>query len=262
YRETNRSFIYYGSPDGFSNQNRIEIMSYAPYDNSIADFNQDGWLDIFLTSYGTDFKGNRPSLIHWGSPDGFDRKPVTELPTYGASGAETADYDGDGWIDILVANHRRAGSYDKPIPHRHITQSMLYWGGADGFSPQRRWEVQTVGPSGLNLRDVGNSYDRGLYEDYVSSVHEIPVGKKPVSISWKAETPHNTAVKFQVRVADDKVSLGSAEWYGSKGKGSWFAKSGSKIKNLQGKFIQYRARLITPNGGATPYLTAVVLKFK
>lgn len=262
YKETNSSFIYYGSPNGFSSKNRVEIMSYAPYDNSIADFNKDGWLDIFLTSYGSDAKGNRPSLIHWGSPDGFDQKPVTKLPTYGASGAETADYDGDGWIDILVANHRWAGSYYKPIPHHHITKSMLYWGGPDGFSPKRRWEVQTVGPSGLNLRDVGNSYDRGLYEDYVSSAYKIAKGEKPIAISWKADTPHNTAVKFQIRVADKETGLASADWYGQHGKGSWYTKSGSKIKGLKGKWIQYRARLITPNGGATPYLTAVTIKFK
>jgi len=237
-------------------------MVRAPYDNSIADFNKDGWLDIFLTSYGSDAKGNRPSLIHWGSPDGFDQKPVTKLPTYGASGAETADYDGDGWIDILVANHRRAGSYYKPIPHHHITKSMLYWGGPDGFSPKRRWEVQTVGPSGLNLRDVGNSYDRGLYEDYVSSAYKIAKGEKPITISWKADTPHNTAVKFQIRVADKETGLASADWYGQHGRGSWYTKSGSKIKGLKGKWIQYRARLITPNGGPTPYLTAVTIKFK
>jgi hypothetical protein len=262
YEAKNTSFIYYGSPDGFSNNNRIEIQSHVPYDNSIADFDHDGWLDIFLTSYGTDATGNRPSLIHWGSPNGFSDRPITELTTYGSSGSEVMDFDNDGWLDIFVANHRQAGSNDEPIPHRHITPSMLFWGSPAGFSNENRWEVMATGPSGLNNRDLGNSYDRGFYEDYISSAYKIPDGEKPVSISWQAEIPHGTSVKFQVRVSVEKSALESAGWIGAKGKDSWFVQSGSKIKGLQGNWIQYRARLMTPNGGATPYLTDVMIKFE
>jgi hypothetical protein len=155
------SFIYYGSPVGFSNENRTEIPCYVPYQNSIADLNKDGWLDIFLTSYGGEVSGNRPSLIYWGGINGFLEKPRSELPTYGSSGSEIADYDGDGWLDILVANHRRAFSYNVAEPHRHMTPSLLYWGSPEGFSPDIRLELEAIGPSGMNLRDLGNSYDRG-----------------------------------------------------------------------------------------------------
>ncbi len=256
------SFIYYGSPHGFSNINRIEIQSHAPYDNSIADFDGDGWLDIFLTSYGTDITGNRPSLLHWGSPNGFSNRPITEFITYGSSGSEVMDFDNDGWLDIFVANHRQAGSLVEPIPHRHITPSMLFWGSSNGFSDGNRWEVMATGPSGLNNRDLGNSYDRGLYEDYISSAYKSPDGEQPVSISWQAETSHGTSVKFQIRVADEKSDLEQADWFGAKGKDGWFLRSGSKIKGMKGNWIQYRARLETPNGGATPYLTSVSIRFE
>ncbi len=122
---TNTSLIYYGSPEGFSNENRTEIESNMAYQNSIADFDKDGFLDIFLTSYGTDLTGNRPSLIHWGGTNGFTDRPPTELHTYGASGSESVDYDGDGWIDVFVSNHRKAVSTEKPEPHRHVTSSQL-----------------------------------------------------------------------------------------------------------------------------------------
>jgi len=262
YEAKNTSFIYYGSSEGFSNSNRIEIRSHAPYDNNIADFDHDEWLDIFLTSYGTDVTGNRSSLIHWGSPNGFSDRPITELMTYGSSGSEAMDFDNDGWLDILVANHRQAGSHDEPIPHRHITPSMLFWGSPAGFSNENRWEVMATGPSGLNNRDLGNSYDRGLYEDYISSAYKIPDREKPVSISWVAETPHRSSVKFQIRVADEKSNLELAGWFGAKGKGSWFTQSGSKIKGLKGKWLQYRARLVTPNGAVSPYLTSVTIGFE
>lgn len=172
------------------------------------------------------------------------------------------DFDNDGWLDIFIANHRQAGSVDEPIPHRHITPSMLFWGSSAGFSNANRWEVMATGPSGLNNRDLGNSYDRGLYEDYISSVYKIPDEEQPVSISWQADTPHGTFVKFQIRVADEKPDLEQVEWFGAKGKDSWFTQSGSKIKSLRGSWIQYRARLVSPNGGATPYLMSVEIKFE
>ncbi|MBN2357785.1 hypothetical protein JXO59_16865, partial [candidate division KSB1 bacterium] len=146
-------------------------------------------------------------------------------------------------------------------PHRHICPSMLYWGGPDGFSADRRWEAMAIGPSGLNVRDLGNSYDRGLYEDYFSSIHQIPDGEQPDAISWRAETPHGTSVKFQLRVADNSAKLEKAPWMGPDSADSWYTTSGSKIKNVRGKFIQYRARLQSPNGAGTPYLQGVTIRF-
>jgi hypothetical protein len=262
HQNVNTSFIYYGSVDGYSNTNRIEIEANIPYESSICDFDQDGWLDIFLPSYGTDLSGNRPSVIHWGGPQGFNVRASTEYNTFGASGSDALDYDGDGWVDLLVANHRRAGSIFEPLPHRHITSSMLYWGGPQGFSDENRWEVEAVGPSGLNLRDPGNSYDRGLYEDYISSVYEIPDGTTANQISWQAETPFGSRVEFQIRIADNEENLSESAWIGANGEDSWYTKSGATLPEINGQYIQYRARLITQNGGATPYLSRVTVQFE
>ncbi len=255
------SFIYYGSPDGYSNDNRTKVNSFVPYQNSIADLNKDGWLDLFLTAYGGEVNGNRPSMIYWGSEKGFS-ETATELESYGSSGSETLDYDGDGWLDILICNHRRAGSYLTAEPHRHITPSQIYWGSENGYSKENRWEILANGPSGLNLRDLGNSLDRGLYEDYISSVYEIEDNQSPSFISWDAETPFNTEVRFQLKISDNKEDLANEDWFGENGVDSWFTHSGSKITNLEGKYIQYRARLITSNGAASPYLTGVKILFQ
>jgi hypothetical protein len=262
HEDYNTSFIYYGSSNGYSDENRIEVEANIPYDNSIQDFDKDGWLDLFLVSYGTDLTGNRPSVLHWGSPDGFGQRPSVELNTYGSSGSEALDYDGDGWIDVFVANHRKAGSIVEPIPHKHTTPSLLYWGGSNGFSDQSRWEVVATGPSGLNLRDPGNSYDRGLYEDYVSSAFEIPENQNPTKINWQADCQHGSEVKFQIRLADKKINLDRTPWQGLTGENSWIEENGSEIENTHGKWIQYRARLISPNGGATPILTSVSIEFE
>jgi len=255
------SFIYYGSAGGFSNRHRTEVPTAGPYDLSVADFDRDGWLDVFMNSYKGNETRNKPSYLYWGSPRGLMDRPRSEIPTYASSGAETADFDGDGWIDIYSANHRLDGFTDKPGPHRHQTDSMIYWGGPGGFSTTRRLLIPSYGPHPVNIRDVGNSYDRGLYEDYVSSPHEMGGAQAPAAIAWKAETPHGTAVRFQLRTASTKDALGSAAWHGPEGPDSWHTTSGSKVAGLKGKWVQYRARLMTPNGGATPYLTSVTVMF-
>jgi hypothetical protein len=201
------SFIYYGSAKGFSKENRTEVATSGPYDMCVADFDKDGWLDMFMNSYKGNETRNNPSYVYWGSAKGFDARPRTDIPTYASCGAETADFDGDGWIDIYSANHRKDGFTDKPGPHRHQTDSMVYWGGAKGFSTEQRLMIPSYGPHPVNCRDVGNSYDRGLYEDYFSMVHEVKAGEAPASIVWKAETPFKTAVRFQVRAADTLLGI-------------------------------------------------------
>jgi hypothetical protein len=260
--KVNTSFIYFGSKNGFSNKKRIQIEADMPYQNSIADFDKNGWLDIFMTSYGTDLTGNRPSVVHWGDENGFLSKPVTKLNTFGASGSESVDYDGDGWLDLFVVNHRKAGSILEPKPHLHITSSMLYWGSPNGFSDNDRWDVEGIGPSGLNLRDAGNSYNRELYEDYESSTYKLKNNEVPKSITWEAETPLGTSVQFQIRSADSEKRLSTAEWIGQGGNNTWFYKKDSMIKGINNSWIQYRARLITPNGGPTPYITSVSIEFE
>jgi hypothetical protein len=256
------SLIYYGAATGYTRERSVEIPCYVTYQNSIADFDKDGWLDLFLCSYGGEVQGNRPSLLYYGGPEGFLKRPRAELPSYGSSGSQASDFDGDGWLDLLITNHRKSGSYIQPEPHRHTCPSMLYWGGPQGFSTDRCWQANAYGPSGLNVRDPGNSYDRGLYEEYFSSAHDIPPGQIPRSIAWEAETPHGTAVQFQIRTAATEAQLAAAPWHGPGGEKSWFTWSGAKITKTGGGWIQYRARLSTPNGAATPVLTSVSIDFR
>jgi hypothetical protein len=139
---------------------------------------------------------------------------------------------------------------------------MIYWGGPEGPKPGNYLELESRGPQGMNVRDLGNRFNRGLYEDYFSSPHQILNGQKPVSIEWEAVTLQGTEVKFQIRTADSETGLHEAQWTGPDGPNSWFMESGMNIESMNSNWIQYRARLITPNGGPTPYLTSVTIQFE
>jgi hypothetical protein len=256
------SFIYFGSPEGFRTENRTTVPSYVPYQNTITDLDRDGWLDLVLTAYGGEVSGNRPSLIYWGEPEGFGVRPRTELPTYGSSGSVALDFDRDGWLDLFFANHRRSGSTLVAEPHRHLTDSTLFWGGPDGYSAEHRSDIPGRGPSGLNLRDPGNTYDRGFYEDYVSSGYPMPDGARAVAIEWTATTPFGTSVEFQIRTADSEGALADAPWTGARGAGTWWTEPGPVDHADDGRWIQYRARLQSPNAGASPVLSSVKLEFE
>jgi hypothetical protein len=65
-----------------------------------------------------------------------------------------------------------------------------------------------------------------------------------------------------LRVADTRPELSTADWLGAEGVGSWFTKRGETIRDVQGHWIEYRARLISPNGGPTPYLEGVSVDFQ
>jgi len=70
---------------------------------AVADFNNDGEDDIFISDGGFDVPGNYrsyPSKLLRSSPSGFEVEDVTEPRT--SHGAAAGDVNGDGYIDIVL----------------------------------------------------------------------------------------------------------------------------------------------------------------
>ena len=256
--------IYFGSGDGFRLREGRPLRHMSALDPSVADFDRDGFLDLFVPNYSSNTARSVPCFLYWGSASGFDPDRRLELPGDSGTASLAADFDGDGWTDIFLLNHKRDGNRDRPgDPIRHTTPSVLYWNGPDGFSLRERTWLPTVGPHGQMIRDPGNIYTRELAETYVSPPHRFGPGVRPVSIGWDAETPLGTMIALQIRTAEDKDSLPDAPWTGTSGPGSWFLEPGPISGSASSaSWLQYRARLATPNGGASPVLTRVEVRFQ
>ena len=76
---------------------------FPAYGSVVADFNNDGWQDVFYTNIG-------PNRLYMNSGYGrfnlvFSQKlPVRPQIKYYSTGAAVADYDNDGDLDLFVAN--------------------------------------------------------------------------------------------------------------------------------------------------------------
>ena len=256
--------IYYGSGDGFRLREGRPLRHMSALDPSVADFDRDGFLDLFVPNYSSNTARSVPCFLYWGSASGFDPDRRLELPGDSGTASLAADFDGDGWTDIFLLNHKRDGNRDRPgDPIRHTTPSVLYWNGPDGFSLRERTWLPTVGPHGQMIRDPGNIYTRELAETYVSPPHRFGAGVRPVSIGWDAETPLGTMIALQIRTAKDREALEKASWTGPSGPDSWFLEPGPISGSASSaSWLQYRARLATPNGGASPLLTRVEVRFQ
>ena len=92
---------------------------------SVADFNNDGWQDIFYVS-----GGSAPDALYYNNGDGtFSERAAAAgvARLHRGYGSAVGDYDGDGWVDLFVAS---AGDDESrtTLPGYHL----LYRNNGDG----------------------------------------------------------------------------------------------------------------------------------
>lgn len=100
-----RNMIYFGSADGLETEpSWISTDQVHSGDIAVADFNKDGYVDLFFANGGF---GHSPSVIYWGGPNGPSTSPgwfsATPQTTW-ALAAVAIDFDHDGDIDIITSN--------------------------------------------------------------------------------------------------------------------------------------------------------------
>lgn len=246
------SLIYWGNAQG-DYRDPTEVEEFNSLDVTIADLNRDGHLDLAYSNYLADTTRELPAFIYWGdgTRDGFRVKNRTMLDAASSSAIEALDLNRDGWLELIITNHQKNFS--------HTSGTNIYWGSAEGYSNDHRQNLPTIGSHMDAMVDAGNIYDRKYEWDYLSAPIQAIDRMSFSRLKWKAETPHGTAVKFQIRSAKASRGLSKAEWMGPDGANSYYTESGAAIEEAGGQddWLQYRAVLTSPDGGNSPILTEV-----
>lgn len=245
--------IYRGNKDGTpALENPIELEGFQSLECAVADFNRDSHLDFACSNYMSDSTRSLPMFIFWGAADGkYSDRRRTDLPAESSAGVQALDFNRDGYTDILIHNHIKDGN--------HTINSYIYWNGADGFDKDRKSELPGFGPHFSQMVDAGNLYTRKLEEDYVSAPVRLPEGKTAASISWRAKEEHGARIEFEVRSGASKDDLHSAAWMPC----SRDSAATAPVSISDGhRWIQYRARFLSPDAGSWPVLREVEIGIK
>jgi hypothetical protein len=150
-----KSIAYLNRKGYFEAERSIEFTTHNAKDVVVADFNKDGLTDIFFTNHQYSLTGNPnlanrliDSYLYLGSNRGFLVKNRQSIQTIGAWGANAADLNKDGWIDLLICNFQEHYSYEVP--------SFIYWNGPDGFQLTSRTPLYEHGAQGNAIADFDN----------------------------------------------------------------------------------------------------------
>lgn len=243
--------ILWGGRDGFQLERSLQLEAYDSLEHAVADLNRDGSLDIVMSNYHAYLTRTIPAFIYWGGADRtFSEKRRSHLPAESSGALTVADLNQDSWMDIVVFNHLQRGD--------HGAGTNIFWGGPAGYSFSRRHWLQTFGPHFGTRRDVGNIYHRRLEEEYISVPLQIPTGKIPSRLGWRAQTPHGTGLQFQLRSATYESRLAASDWTGPEGAATSYKQPESPITiPPEHRWMQYRVLFTTPDGGNTAVLEEV-----
>ena len=248
-------YIYWNGPEGLSHENRTLLPVNNCNALSVADFNNDGLLDLFVCCYHNGKERDIESYIYWNKQErGFSAWDRTRLFTHSAHGSVAADFDGDGYIDLAVANHKVEGD--------HVGWSSVWWNGPEGFSEDRITKLPTSGPHGMTSLHPGSILDRGPEEIYVSAPFELPEGGMVTVLSWEARVPDGCRIKGQIRTAPSRETLEDTAWKGPDAGSGWFEKTPAAVRAAAGgRWVQYRLALVSTNSLSTPRVSRVVVEF-
>ena len=242
--------IYWNGPDGFQPHRRSQLIGQKSIGMAVADFNNDGHLDLFMTAYKSAVERDIDAHIYWGGPDGFSDSRRQRIRAHSSVACFVADFNEDGYLDVALANHKTFND--------HVGDSWVLWNGPDGISNDRFTALPARGPHGMYNNQPRNILTNGEEEYYTSTPFRLPDQRAVSRIGWDADLGPKTWVRAQLRFAPDDEGLERAPWSGPSDDTDWFENDEPVDARPQaGQWVQYRLALGATNGGCTPRVTEV-----
>lgn len=249
-RERSGFYILYGGPDGYSPaRTDFHETNASPIMISVADLDNNGYLDLLVPAYSTAFSRELPAHIYRGGPDGFDFDNPVLIPCDSSCAFQAIDISGNGYLDLLVVCHR--------TDLGHQVDSLLFANGPDGLDFENPQHLPALGPHLASPRDVGNGLTREPTEAYVSPAFDSE-GRPATCLSWTAATPPKTSLTFELRWAASEDALTAAPWSAA------IEQSGTAITSPDrgGQWLQYRATFVSLNSACSAKLEEVRVAFE
>lgn len=145
-RECSR--IYWGGPDGFDVGNTTALPSRRACDVVVEDLSGSGCADVVLCQRQTGETYSVDSLVYRGRDDGVDPRPEM-LASEGARRVLIGRTSVNPLPQVIFVNQfsRRVRGDVRPV---------IYYGGPDGFSPERSQELAGFGAAQALVCDVSD----------------------------------------------------------------------------------------------------------
>ncbi len=239
-------FIYWGSSDGYKEWNAQWLPAATVLGPTVADFDSDGFLDLFLPSYHADISREQlPMYLYWGSPEGFSQGNRTVLiGESGGTDALAADFDRDGRLDLAVSAHTLDGFHSKGTAKIYYNDGNRFKGPGTKItylpSPGAHW---------IWNYDMGHIYNRKWEESYTSAVFDVDSRRTRGVIRCEAEIPQGAQLVLYQKSASAGEDIGSCTWKE--------IQNGEFTLNAGARSFQYRISLISDNGDRYPVVKSV-----
>ncbi len=215
--------VYWGGADGYTPERVTRVPAWNGVDAIFADFDDDGRVEALICNNSEEALHLDPGHhLHRFGPDGFEPQGSRMLPVEVGWGAVTADFDRDGYLDIISVSDRwrglrlfrgtetgfaepekiistrdygearwilavdldRDGWLELAVPLISSGRTLVFRGGPEGYSTDRMQQLAVPNGSCARAADLdGNGYPE-----------LIVGGHRDAAQSNQQENPHQSFV--------------------------------------------------------------------
>jgi hypothetical protein len=173
------SSIYWGSATGFDTGSPEPIECFGCFAVEAGDLDDNGWVDLVMTSYGNQINWSTQTNIWMHFPPVDGNWGFIDLQTSGATAAAIGDLDNDGDLDVFVANQQDGASVE--------LDSYVYWNAGNGqFDTADSLALPTSRPVTAQIADLNLDGFNDLM--VANSVNDLPNPNINSFVYWGSAT--------------------------------------------------------------------------